>query len=155
MCFLKARATLEIKIFSFVEVALVLLLCSIKAASLHMFVCLQYAWICTGICFAHISLGGWGGGGPHGYIWLNRQYNFNFSTMKRVSFSSKSLEKGENFGSARRTWVMLTTFHFNLKILWCQRFFYNKPTEFCKITCHTYPLQDALQPSSNSSWRKT
>ena len=41
---------LEIKIFSFVEVALVPLLCSIKAASLHMFVCLQYAWICTGIC---------------------------------------------------------------------------------------------------------
>ena len=34
---------LEIKIFSFVEVALVLLLCSIKAASLHMIVCLQDA----------------------------------------------------------------------------------------------------------------
>jgi len=54
---------LEIKIFSFVEVALVLLLSSIKAASLHMFVCLQYARICNGICFAHISLGVGVGGG--------------------------------------------------------------------------------------------
>ena len=39
-------------------------------------------------------------GGAHGYIWLNRPYNLNFSAMKGESFSSKSLEKGENFGSA-------------------------------------------------------
>ena len=61
MCFLKARATLEIKIFSFVEVALVLLLCSIKAASLHMIVspvCLNLHWhlLCS------YKLGGGGGG---------------------------------------------------------------------------------------------
>ena len=64
---------LEIKIFSFVEVALVLLMCSIKAASLHMFVCLQYAWICTGTCFANMYLGVGVGGGPHTCVSMAKQ----------------------------------------------------------------------------------